>query len=106
MAHPRARAFLQARPRNDRLFDIWSLAHLISGLVLGWVMEPFVALLLMTLWEPLEILVLSPFMARFEVEFGHESLKNSLSDIVFNSLGIALGYWGLTALADPPFHFF
>ena len=69
-------------------------------------MAPFVALLIMTIWEPVEILVLSPFLARFGILFGHESLRNSLSDIAFNCAGVALGYWGLTALWDPPFHLF
>jgi CBS domain containing-hemolysin-like protein len=101
-----AREFLQARPRNDRFFDIWSLGHLTLGIVGGWVMDPLVALLALVVWEPLEILVLSPFLARFGIEFGHETLRNSLSDIAFDSLGIAIGFWGLTAIADPPFHWF
>lgn len=100
------REFLAKHRRNDALVDIWSLVHVATGIVLGWIMSPFVALLIMTLWEPIEILVLSPFLARFGILFGHESLRNSLSDIVFNCIGISLGYWGLSALADPPFHLF
>lgn len=98
--------FLAKHRRNTALFDVWSLVHLATGVLLGWVMSPFVALLLMTLWEPLEILVLSPILARFGILFGHESLRNSLSDIAFNCAGVALGHWGLTALVAPPFHLF
>ena len=102
----KGREFLAKHRRNDALFDVWSLVHVVTGIAMGWVMAPFVALLLMVLWEPLEILVLSPFLARYHILFGHESLRNSLSDIVFDVMGVALGYWGLTALWDPPFHWF
>jgi hypothetical protein len=69
-------------------------------------MEPFVGLLIMVLWEPLEVLVLSPFLARFQILFGHESLRNSLSDIFFDGVGVAVGYWVLLPLVDPPFTLF
>lgn len=92
--------------RNDALFDVWSLVHLATGILGGWLMDPFVALLIMVLWEPLEILVLSPFLGRRGILFGHESLRNSLSDIFFDGLGVAIGFWGLTALWTPPFHLF
>ena len=75
-------------------------------MLMAWVMAPFVSLLILVLWEPLEILVLSPLLARRGILFGHESLRNSLSDIAFDCLGVAIGYWGLTALWDPPFHWF
>ena len=101
---PPHRVFLSRHPRNDKLFDLWSLVHLVTGILAGWVVEPFVALLVLVLWEPLEILVLSPLLARFNILFGHETLRNSLSDIAFDGLGVALGYWGLTALRAPPFH--
>jgi hypothetical protein len=103
---PHHRSFLSRHPRNDKLFDLWSIVHLATGILAGWVMAPFVALLIMVLWEPLEILVLSKFLARFHILFGHETLRNSLSDIAFDGLGVSLGYWGLTALAKPPFHWF
>lgn len=92
--------------RNDTLFDGWSLTHLLWGLVLGWVMNPVIALAIMVLWEPLEIFVLSPILARFGIVFGFESLRNSLSDIVFDTLGVLLGAFVLTALFAPPFHLF
>jgi hypothetical protein len=92
--------------RNDALFDVWSLVHLATGILGGWLVDPFVALLAMVLWEPLEILVLSPFLGRRGILFGHESLRNSLSDIFFDGLGVAIGFWGLTMLWEPPFHWF
>ena len=98
--------FLAKHRRNTAFFDIWSLVHVVTGIAMGWLMDPFVALLIMVLWEPLEILVLSPLMARFGMLFGHESLKNSMSDVLFDAIEVALGYWGLTALFDPPFVLF
>ena len=94
------------RPRNDLLFDIWSIVHVATGILMAWVMPPFVALLIMVLWEPLEILILSPLLAKVGITFGHETLRNSLSDIFFDCVGVALGYWVLTPLYDPPFHWF
>lgn len=102
----RGRDFLAKHHRNDSLFDGWSIVHLVTGIAVGWLMEPFIGLLIMVLWEPLEVLVLSPFLARFKILFGHESLRNSLSDIFFDGVGVAIGLWVLTPLADPPFHLF
>ncbi len=98
---------MTAKPiRNDKLYDRWSLVHLGTGIILGWVMDPFVALALMVLWEPLEIFVLSPLLAKRGIIFGYESLRNSLSDIVFNVIGVLLGWQVLTAISVPPFHLF
>lgn len=90
--------------RNEALFDIWSVVHLLTGVVLGWLLSPFLALLIMVLWEPLEVLILSPMLARKGIVFGHESLKNSLSDIFFDVIGVALGYWVLLNIFSPPFY--
>ncbi len=92
--------------RNSSLFDWWSLTHIGWGALLGWVMNPFFALVMLVLWEPLEIFVLSPLLARKGIVFGHESLRNSLSDIVFDIIGVAIGAYVLTTLVDPPFHLF
>lgn len=92
--------------RNDALFDGWSIVHLITGILMGWVMAPFVALVIMVLWEPLEIFMLSPFLARYGITFGYETLRNSLSDIFFDVVGVALGVWALAVLIAPPFHLF
>ncbi len=93
--------------RNDALFDTWSIIHLLTGVSFGWLMDPFIALVLMVLWEPLEILVLSPLLKRyFNIEFGYETLRNSLSDIVFDVIGIAIGYYALSTLVSPPFYLF
>lgn len=90
--------------RNEALFDVWSVVHLLTGVILGWLLSPFLALLIMVLWEPLEVLILSPMLARRGIVFGHESLKNSLSDIFFDVLGVALGYWVLLNIFSPPFY--
>jgi len=97
---------MSKKSRNTKLLDAWSLVHLVTGAILGWIMDPFVALALMVLWEPLELLVLSPLLARRGIIFGYESLRNSLSDIVFNVIGVALGAGALTAVSIPPFHLF
>lgn len=92
--------------RNIALFDRWSIVHIVTGIILGWIMRPFIALSIMVLWEPLEILVLSPLLARRGIKFGYESLRNSLSDIFFDVVGVALGTWVLAHLALPPFYLF
>ncbi|PIZ62903.1 hypothetical protein COY17_01625 [Candidatus Saccharibacteria bacterium CG_4_10_14_0_2_um_filter_52_9] len=92
--------------RNGNLFDAWSVVHLMTGVLFGWIMPPFTALAIMVLWEPLEILVLSPLLARQGITFGYESLRNSLSDIFFDVVGVALGAWLLTEVAAAPFHVF
>jgi hypothetical protein len=93
-------------PRNNNLFDTWSLIHFSTGILFGWLLDPFAALVIMVLWEPLEILVLSPLLWRHGILFGHETINNSLSDIVFDTAGICFGYWLLTNLIDAPFHLF
>lgn len=73
---------------------------------MSWVMPPVIALALMVLWEPFEILVLSPFLARYGIVFGHETLRNSLSDIFFDAVGVIAGAYVLTSYVDPPFYLF
>ncbi len=92
--------------RNGNLFDRWSVVHVVTGILLGWLMDPFTALAIMVLWEPLEILVLSPLLAKRGISFGYESLRNSLSDIFFDVIGVGLGAWLLTEVAAAPFHLF
>lgn len=78
------------RPRNEQLVDMWSLSHVAWGIALTWLLGPFWALLLLSLWEPFEVLLVSPALARRGVSFGHESLRNSLLDLVFNAAGVVL----------------
>ena len=92
--------------RNDSLFDNWSIVHFLTGVAMGWVMSPFVALVIMILWEPLEILVLSPILAKFGIIFGYETLRNSLSDIFFDTMGIILGAYIIGSIFEPPFFLF
>lgn len=96
----------RGRRRNNALFDVWSVVHFCTGVALGWLANPFIALAVMVLWEPLEVLVLSPLLARRGITFGYETLRNSLSDIVFDIAGVALGYIALTAWVVPPVHLF
>lgn len=93
-------------PRNGNLFDKWSVIHLVTGVAFGWLANPIVALSMMILWEPLEIFILSPLLWRKGIVFGYESLNNSLSDIFFDALGVAVGYWILSAILGPPFRVF
>lgn len=92
--------------RNDRYFDMWSLVHLSMGVLFGWLVAPLPALLIMAAWEPVEVLVLSPLLSRVGITFGYESLRNSLSDILFDGIGIVLGWWLLAGVVAPPFRLF
>ncbi len=92
--------------RNDTLFDTWSIVHLLTGVGLGWVMSPFIALVIMVLWEPLEILILSPILAKSGIIFGYESLRNSLSDIFFDTIGVIIGWYIIGSIIEPPFFLF
>ncbi len=96
----------ESQQRNSALFDNWSIVHLVVGIAFGWIMDPFVGLLIMTLWEPFEIFILSPTLSRFGITFGYESAKNSMSDIVFNIAGLLVGVYVLGALANPPLNLF
>lgn len=90
--------------RNARLFDIWSIVHIVTGVALGWIMPPIAALIIMILWEPLELFVISPIALRFGSNFGYEALPNTLSDIVFDALGVAIGAFLVTYWLVPPFY--
>lgn len=92
--------------RNDSLYDGWSLLHIGWAMLLAWIMSPLIALTIMVLWEPLEVLVLSPLLAKYGIVFGYESVRNSLSDIFFDVIGVFLGFYVLSNLVDPPFYLF
>lgn len=83
-------------PRNESLFDSWSIVHVVFGIAFGWLFTPVVALAILVIWEPLEIFIFSPLLARFGIAFGREALRNSLSDIFFDIVGVAIGIWLLT----------
>lgn len=85
------RALARDRPRNAALVDAWSLVHLATCAGLTLLIGPAGAFVVALLWEPVEVLLLSPVLARYGVDFGHESLRNSLMDVGFNALGVALG---------------
>ncbi len=88
--------------RNDSLVDPWSGVHLATGVLFGWLLTPWLAILLLVLWEPVEVLVISPLLAKRGIVFGQETLRNSLSDIVFDIAGWALGYFGLHLTMGTP----
>jgi len=92
--------------RNDALYDIWSLVHFASGVGFAFFMTPLIALAILVLWEPFENFVLCPLMARFGIVFGYESLRNSLSDIVFDTLGVLLSVYVLSHFFTAPFQLF
>jgi len=92
--------------RNNLLYDNWSLMHITSGIICGWLVAPLPAIVILALYEPVEVFVLSPLFARYGIVFGYEALRNSLSDIFFDAIGITIGAWLLTALFAPPFHLF
>jgi hypothetical protein len=85
--------------RNGDLWDVWSLVHIASSAALTLLFGPVIAFIITFLWEPFELFVLSPLLARFGVRFGYESWQNSLADVAFNAIGIAaawllvLPYW-------------
>lgn len=78
--------------RNDSLFDGWSIVHVITSILFTLTVGPKLALVIVFLWEPLEIYLLSPLLAKIGITFGDETLKNSLSDLFFDAVGIAIGY--------------
>ena len=97
----------KTRIRNNRLYDPWSLVHLTTGILLGWAFSnPFIALLIMAAYEPVEVLILSPILWRYGITFGYESWRNSLSDVVFDGIGIAVGSVLLAGVAVAPFQLF
>ena len=69
-------------------------------------MSPFFALVILVLWEPVEIFILSPLLAKRGINFGYESIRNSLSDIVFDIMGVIFGAYVLAQLHTPPLHLF
>jgi hypothetical protein len=92
---------LGRRVRNDRLVDLWSAAHFAWAAALAFLIGPWWAFGLMVAWEPFEILVLGPLLSRKGIAFGHETWRNSLSDIVFDGAGAAAASLVLLLLWDP-----
>lgn len=78
----------EKRTRNGRLIDWWSLVHFVVSALLATLINPVWALIITAAWEPLEIFIISPMLAKINVDFGYETLRNSISDILFNTLGV------------------
>lgn len=87
--------------RNARLVDVWSVTHVAWGVLLTVLVGPWWALLILTLWEPVEIFLIAPLLARFGIDFGREAFVNSVSDLAFNAIGAALGWYVVLPLWDP-----
>lgn len=77
--------------RNDKFFDGWSVIHLITSILFTLIIGPKITLVIVFLWEPLEIFLLSPLLSRMGINFGEETLKNSISDLIFDAVGVAIG---------------
>ncbi len=82
--------------RNNKLFDKWSLVHLATSIILALILHPILALLVAWLWEPLELFILSPILKKFGIVFGHETLRNVISDLIFDLLGVLAGWFIIT----------
>lgn len=81
----------QKTARNDAVLDKWSAVHFVTSAVLCVLFGPVIAVVVTYIWEPIEIFVISPIVARFGILFGHETLRNSLSDIAVNTIGVGAG---------------
>ncbi len=92
---------LGGRLRNNDLIDIWSVAHVAWGVGLTIVFGPLWAIIFLVAWEPFEIFLLGPTLARHGIPFGHETWRNSLSDMFFDAAGAALGFLIVVRLWDP-----
>ncbi len=79
------------KPRNNSFVDMWSFIHLFNSVILCLLLGPGIAFAIAVLWEPLEIFIISPLVAKLGITFGHETIRNSLSDIVFDAIGVAIG---------------
>ena len=90
--------------RNNKLYDVWSIMHVLSGIVAGWLVAPLLALALLALYEPIEVLVLCPMLTRLGIDFGYEATINSLGDIFFDGIGVAIGCGLLRLLVHAPLH--
>lgn len=96
----------QKPTRNGALYDKWTNVHLLTGVLMGWSMSPFIALSIMVIWEPVEIFIISPIVARWGIVFGYESIQNSLSDIVADTIGVSIGAYILAVHAPLWFKIF
>lgn len=91
--------------RNQRLVDGWSGLHLLGGVVVALVLPPFWALVVAVLFEPVEVLVIGPVVARYDIDFGHEGVRNLAMDLVFDVAGILVGAFWLRDVLAPALPF-
>ena len=91
---------LARRVRNDKLVDGWSATHFAWGAGLAMLVGPLWSFAILAAWEPFEILVLGPLLSRKGIAFGHETWRNSVSDLVFDAAGAAVAF-GVLLVWDP-----
>jgi hypothetical protein len=87
--------------RNHRWVDWWSLSHVAWGLALTLAAGPWIAFVVLVAWEPVEVFVLSPVLARVGVAFGREGWRNSVSDVGFDAIGVTAGVILLRLVGEP-----
>ena len=97
-----SRPIMRHVPKNKKLIDLWSLTHILWGAFLTWLLGPWIALLIMVLWEPFEVKLLGPFLMKHcGVVFGNEGWQNSASDIVMDIIGILFSIYWVIPLLGP-----
>lgn len=92
---------LGRRVRNDSIIDPWSAAHFLWGVVLAIALGPVWAVAILVAWEPFEIFLLGPTLARWGIPFGHETWRNSISDMMFDAAGAVAAFFLILPYWDP-----
>ncbi|MDQ2973269.1 MAG: hypothetical protein M3Q79_02200 [bacterium] len=65
---------------------------MLNAVILCLLLGPVWAFAITVLWEPFELFVVSPIAAKFGIVFGYETIRNTLSDIIFDAIGVGLGF--------------
>jgi hypothetical protein len=92
---------LGRRVRNNALLDVWSASHFAWGVALAILLGPFWAVAILIAWEPFEIFLLGPTLARRGIPFGHETWRNSVSDMLVDIAGAATAFFLVLPFWDP-----
>ncbi len=64
---------------------------MLNAIILCLLLGPMWAFVITVLWEPFELFIVSPLAAKFGIVFGYETIRNTLSDIIFDAMGVGLG---------------
>lgn len=87
--------------RNNRLIDPWTFVHVVAGAAATLVVDPVAAFLILAVYEPVEIFLISPLMWEIGIEFGYETWRNALVDVIFNGVGVLLGWYVILPRWNP-----